>query len=102
VWGELRGGLCPHPDALPSAEREKNKIFLFNQDDLGYDPNNGIMGSQEEDRGLYGMVPIGEMADVLSVDPKSRMVLIRHLLESEKPNHTHIDLWLPLADIDLI
>jgi hypothetical protein len=102
VWGELRGGLCPHPDALPSVEREKNKIFLFNQDDLGYDPDNGIMGSQEEDRGLYGMIPVGEIADVLSVDPRSRMVLIRHRLESEKPNHTHIDLWLPLADIDLI
>jgi hypothetical protein len=102
VWGELRGGLCPHPDALPAAEREKNKIFLYNPDDLGYDPENGIMGSQEEDRGLYGMIPLGEMVDILSVDPSSRMILIRHMLESERPNHTHIDLWLPLGDIDLI
>lgn len=101
LWGEQRGGLHPHPDALPIRVRPDGN-FIYSLDDLGYDPENGAMGANGEERGTYGAVPVGSEVRILSVDPRDRMVLINHDLDGDGPNHTHIHIWVPLKDIDLI
>lgn len=101
VTGEQRGGLHPHPDAMPSRTREDGSC-IYTVDDLGYDPKTGQMGSSEEERHSYGMIPVGGEVDVLAVDPADRMMMVVHKLDSDAPNHTHIKVWLPIKDVDLI
>ena len=101
MWGEQRGGLHPHPDAQPIGTRPDGN-FTYSIDDLGYHPERGEMGHDLEERGTYGSVPVGGEVNVLSVDPKNRLVMIQHELENEVPNHQHIRIWIPLKDIDLV
>lgn len=101
LWGEQRGGLVPHPDALPLKIRPDGN-FIYSPDDLGYNPLTGEMGCEEEDRGTYGAISVGDEVVILFVDPRDRMVMIEYNLEEYSPNHSHIHLWIPLKDIDLI
>lgn len=102
VFGELRGGLCPHPDAFPASVNEKNLCYTYSPNDLGYDPETTKMNSNKEERGSWGLIPVGEEVEIVSIDPKSRMALVRYFLGVSRPNHTHIDVWLPIKEIDLI
>jgi hypothetical protein len=101
VTGEQRGGLHPHPDAMPLRLREDGSA-IYSADDLGYHPEFGQMGHNIEERHNYGAIPIGGEVEVLAVDPHERMFLVVHNLDEVAPNHTHIKVWLPIKDIDLI
>lgn len=101
LWGEQRGGLHPHPDAMPISIRNDGN-HVFSVEDLGYDPNTGEMGSDEEERGTYGRIDVGGEVKIISVDPRDRLVLAEHTLGNPQPNHQHIRLWIPLRDIDLV
>jgi len=101
VWGEQRGGLHPHPDAIPTSMKSDGS-FVYGPDDLGYHPEIGEMGHSMEERSTYGMIPIGGEVDIQAVDPKERLLLVRHELETNEPNHSYIKLWIPIKDVDLI
>lgn len=101
LWGEQRGGLCPHPDARPIRIRPDGN-FIYSPDDLGYNPTTGEMNCNDEERGTYGGIPIGSEVSILYVDPRDRMAMIEYILESDSPNHSHIHIWVPLKEIDLI
>lgn len=101
VWGEQRGGFYPHPDAQPIQVRNDG-TFIYSADDLGYDPDTGTMGSDKEERGTYASIPIGSEVVILAIDPKERMVLVEFHLEGDAPNHSHIHIWVPTKDLDLI
>jgi hypothetical protein len=101
VWGEQRGGLCPHPDAQPIRVRDDG-TFIYSPDDLGYDPETGLMNCSKEERGTYAGIPVGAEIEVIAVDPKERMIKIQFSLEGDAPNHSHIHIWVPLKDIDLV
>ena len=99
--GEQRGGLIPHPEASPIRYND-NGTHVFSPNDLGYHPELGDMGHSLEDRGCYGHVPVGSEVAIVSVDPKDRMVLVQYSLNSPSPNHQHIEIWIPIKEIDLI
>ena len=102
LWGERRGGLHPHPDAVPVGAQDDGN-FIYSPDDLGYDPQTMQMGSREEERGTYGSIPVGAMVEITAVDPRDRLVLTRYRIENNPPpNHEYISLWVSLKDIDLI
>jgi hypothetical protein len=101
MWGEQRGGLCPHPDAQPIRVRDDG-TFIYSPDDLGYDPETGAMGCSKEERGTYAGIPIGSPVKIIAVDPQSRMIKGDFQLDGEPPNHSHIHVWISLKDIDLI
>lgn len=101
MWGEQRGGLHPHPDAMPINIRQDGNP-IYSQDDMGYDPESRTMGNNIEERGTYGAIPIGEEVLIVSVHPKDRLVLIEYELNNPSPNHQHIHLWVPIKDVDLI
>lgn len=101
LWGEQRGGLHPHPDAMPISIRDDGN-HIFSPEDLGYNPMTGDMGFEEEERGTYGRLDIGSEVKILAIDPRDRIALIEANLGNPRPNHQHIHLWVPLKDIDLV
>lgn len=101
LWGELRGGLYPHPDAMPIDYYEDGNL-VYNPHDLGWDPDGFSMNSDKEERGVYGQIPEGSRVSVISLDSRDRLVLLRYLTDSEPPNHSHIDVWVPVKDIYLL
>lgn len=100
-WGERRGGLYVHPDATPLDQMEDGN-FIFNPEHLGWDPNSFEMGSDKEERGSYGEIPEGSEVEVVSVDSKDKIALIRYNIGNEYPNHDHINVWVPVKSIYLI
>jgi len=101
MWGEQRGGLYPHPDAMPVSTRPDGN-YVYSPNDLGYHPELMEMGHQEEERGTWGSIPVGDEVEIISVDPRDRMVLVEYNLNNEAPNHQNIPVWVPIKDVDLI
>lgn len=101
LWGELRGGLHPHPDAMPIDYYEDGNL-VYDPHDLGWDPKGFSMNSEEEERGIYGQIPENSRVSVISLDSRDRLILLRYFTGNEAPNHTHIDVWVPVKDIYLL
>lgn len=100
-WGEMRGGLYPHPDAVPIANYGDGNL-IYNDEDLGWDPSSFSMGSDKEERGIYGYIPANSYVNIISLESKDRLVLIRYMTGNNEPNHNKIDVWVPIKDIYLL
>ena len=100
-WGERRGGLHPHPDAMPLDHMEDGN-FVFNPEHLGWDPDDFTMGSDKEERGTYGLIPAQSQVQILSIDSKDKIALISYDIGNEQPNHNRIDVWVPVKSLYLI
>lgn len=106
--GELRGGVNPHPDAVPERYRDDGTP-IYGLDDMGYHPDEGIMYTRDrahqtpERRGDYSTIPVGAVVSILDANPTTKWLKVRWpLKDTAYCQARSVDAWVASKDVKLV